>query len=226
MKALLDSFLVLTKQDRLCHCLFVTSDAYFMSWLRRLNVIQHASLLSIGDCSKSQAREYFEQHVRHVPDQLSSGIDFDECFEVFGGKLAHLQDYIAEYVGSGGITKRTILPFEHFFLFLPFSFASADDVFETIQQPQHRPIIFRLMLCSTFTSFIPCPRPPRRRRTRTRLNRKRILQTDSKSTPLFSSLLLQILHLFQRLRRRLIQQIVNPEELNSLRINYFTSSNC
>ena len=46
MKALLDSMLVLTKQDRLCHVIHATSDPFYQTWLRQLNVMQHCKVRS------------------------------------------------------------------------------------------------------------------------------------------------------------------------------------
>lgn len=44
MKCLLDSMLVLTKQDRLCHIIHATSDPFYQTWLRQLNVMQHCKV--------------------------------------------------------------------------------------------------------------------------------------------------------------------------------------
>ena len=44
MKSLLDSMLVLTKQDRLCHVIHSTSDPFYQTWLRQLNVMQHCKV--------------------------------------------------------------------------------------------------------------------------------------------------------------------------------------
>lgn len=44
MKILLDSMLVLTKQDRLCHVIHATSDPFYQTWLRQLNVMQHCKV--------------------------------------------------------------------------------------------------------------------------------------------------------------------------------------
>lgn len=46
MKCLLDSMLVLTKQDRLCHVIHSTSDPFYQTWLRQLNVMQHCKVCS------------------------------------------------------------------------------------------------------------------------------------------------------------------------------------
>ncbi|ORY88261.1 hypothetical protein BCR35DRAFT_276955 [Leucosporidium creatinivorum] len=103
MKTLLDSMLVLTKQDRLCHVIHATSDPFYMHWLRQMNVMQHANIISIGDCSKKEAEQYFEEVLApHVPDKLRSKIRFEELYDVFGGKLAHLADYTSEFINSDG----------------------------------------------------------------------------------------------------------------------------
>jgi len=47
MKALLDSMLVLTKQDRLCHVIHATSDPFYQTWLRQLNVMQHCKVRTV-----------------------------------------------------------------------------------------------------------------------------------------------------------------------------------
>ncbi|EGO01031.1 hypothetical protein SERLA73DRAFT_27658, partial [Serpula lacrymans var. lacrymans S7.3] len=58
MKCLLDSMLVLTKQDRLCHVIHATSDPFYQTWLRQLNVMQHCKIITIGDCSKAETRSF------------------------------------------------------------------------------------------------------------------------------------------------------------------------
>ena len=98
MKCLLDSMLVLTTQDRLCHVVHATSDPFYQNWLRQLNVVQHCKLVTIDDCSRSEARTYFlERILPRVPEALQPTLSFDVLYEAFGGKLAHWQDYVNEY---------------------------------------------------------------------------------------------------------------------------------
>lgn len=98
VKCLLDSMLVLAKQDRLCHVVHATSDPFYQNWLRQLNVVQHCKLVTIDDCSRSETRTYFLEHLLpRVPDALRPTLSFDVLYEAFGGKLTHLQDYINEY---------------------------------------------------------------------------------------------------------------------------------
>lgn len=107
MKTLLDAMLVLTKQDRLAHVVHATSDSFYMHWLRQMNVAQHANLISVGDCSKAEAYAFYKDVLlEHIPDKLKGGVTFDELYRVFGGKLAHLTDYITEYVNSEGTIDR------------------------------------------------------------------------------------------------------------------------
>ena len=40
--------LVLTKQDRLCHVIHATSDPFYQTWLRQLNVMQHCKVRKLG----------------------------------------------------------------------------------------------------------------------------------------------------------------------------------
>ncbi|ESK98018.1 hypothetical protein Moror_454 [Moniliophthora roreri MCA 2997] len=103
MNCLLSTFLVLTKQDRLCHVIHATSDPFYHTWLRQLNVMQHCKIITIGDCSKSETRAFFrERIIPTVPDDLRPGLSFERLYEAFGGKLVHWQDYVADYVNSNG----------------------------------------------------------------------------------------------------------------------------
>ncbi|KIJ63663.1 hypothetical protein HYDPIDRAFT_91975 [Hydnomerulius pinastri MD-312] len=103
MKCLLDSMLVLTKQDRLCHVIHATSDPFYQTWLRQLNVMQHCKIITVGDCSKGETRTfYFERMLPRVPETLRPALSFELLYEAFGGKLAHWQDYINDYVNAGG----------------------------------------------------------------------------------------------------------------------------
>jgi hypothetical protein len=103
MKALLDSMLVLTKQDRLCHVIHATSDPFYQTWLRQLNVMQHCKIVTIGDCSKAETRTFFDEKISpRVPERLRSGLEFERLYEAFGGRLVHIQDYVTDYVNSGG----------------------------------------------------------------------------------------------------------------------------
>lgn len=116
MKCLLDAMLVLTKQDRLCHVIHATSDPFYQTWLRQLNVMQHCKvratpdviyiayteiflqILTIGDYPKLDTRKYYRDHLLpSVPERLRSGLDFERLYDAFGGKLAHWQDYIQDY---------------------------------------------------------------------------------------------------------------------------------
>lgn len=78
-------------------------------WLRQYNTMQHATILSMGDVSKNEASKFFQEDLlHHIPDNLRSGIAFEEVYEVMGGKLAHLSDYVTEYVRSDGKITRNI----------------------------------------------------------------------------------------------------------------------
>ncbi|KAH9848678.1 hypothetical protein C2E23DRAFT_843130 [Lenzites betulinus] len=103
MKCLLDAMLVLTKQDRLCHVIHATSDPFYQTWLRQLNVMQHCKIITIGDYPKNETRKFFRERIlRSVPENLRGKLDFETLYDAFGGKLAHWQDYITDFVNSNG----------------------------------------------------------------------------------------------------------------------------
>ncbi|KAJ7792655.1 hypothetical protein B0H14DRAFT_2469919 [Mycena olivaceomarginata] len=103
MKCLLDSMLVLTKQDRLCHVIHATSDPFYQTWLRQLNVMQHCKILTVGDCSKAETRAFFNERILpRIPRRLCARLNFEQLYEAFGGKLAHWHDYCTDYVNSNG----------------------------------------------------------------------------------------------------------------------------
>lgn len=103
LKVFLDAMLVLTKQDRLCHAIFSTSDSFFQHFLRAMNVGHHAQLLTVGDCSKNEARAYFQDEVvPRIPENLRGKIDFEQVYAAFGGKLSHISDYVSAWVNKEG----------------------------------------------------------------------------------------------------------------------------
>lgn len=103
LKVFLDTLLVLTKQDRLCHVLLSTSDAFFQHFLRGMNVGHHAQIMTIGDCSKEETYAYFmDRLVETVPADLRDEVDFEELYAAFGGKLSHLSDYLSAWINLHG----------------------------------------------------------------------------------------------------------------------------
>lgn len=105
LKVFLDTLLVLTKQDRLCHVLFCTSDPFFQHFLRSMNVGHHSQIITIGDCSREETLSYFlDQMLRSVPTHLASKLtmSFEEIWDAFGGKLSHINDYVASWTQAEG----------------------------------------------------------------------------------------------------------------------------
>ncbi|XP_006455224.1 hypothetical protein AGABI2DRAFT_180378 [Agaricus bisporus var. bisporus H97] len=103
MKCLLDSMLVLTKQDRLCHVIHATSDPFYQTWLRQFNVIQHCKIITIGNCTKAETRAFFRDHlIPRVPERIRGRLEFEALYEAFGGKLAHWNDFISDFINSNG----------------------------------------------------------------------------------------------------------------------------
>lgn len=105
LKVILDTLLVLTKQDRLCHVVLSTSDPFFQHFLRSMNVGHHSHIISIGDCTEEESLSYIrEQILPTVPDELRSRLDVKGIYDAFGGKLSHIGDYISFWVNAGGDT--------------------------------------------------------------------------------------------------------------------------
>jgi len=74
-------------------------------WLRAWNTAQHCQILSIGDCNKAEAKSFVEKVLLpHVPEKMRGKYKFDELYEVFGGKLAHLSDYSMSILLSKNLT--------------------------------------------------------------------------------------------------------------------------
>lgn len=103
LKVFLDTLLVLTKQDRLCHVILATSDSFFQHFLRKMNVGHHSQILTIGDCSKEETLSYFlSTIVPSLPPGLQSALNFDALYDAFGGKLAHINDYVSAWTTHQG----------------------------------------------------------------------------------------------------------------------------
>lgn len=106
LKVFLDTLLVLTKQDRLCHVLLSTSDSFFQHFLRAMNVGHHSQILTIGDCTKEETKTYFdEQMLPTISEELRPKINFEEIWDAFGGKLSHINDYVASWNNADGDLK-------------------------------------------------------------------------------------------------------------------------
>lgn len=85
-------------EDRLLHVVLATSDSFFMQHLRQMNILQHCYLMTIGDPSYEEAKEFYRQQlIPIIPDHLASKIDFEDLYDYFGGKLTHLSDFVADW---------------------------------------------------------------------------------------------------------------------------------
>lgn len=103
LKVFLDTLLVLTKQDRLCHVIFSTSDSFFHHFLRKMNVGHHSQIITIGDSPKEETLSYFlEQVMPSLPPGLQSKLNFEDLYDAFGGKLAHINDYVSSWANNQG----------------------------------------------------------------------------------------------------------------------------
>ncbi|KAK5313967.1 hypothetical protein LTR70_007389 [Exophiala xenobiotica] len=103
LKVFLDTLLVLTKQDRLCHVLLSTSDSLFHHFLREMNFGYHAQLLTVGDCTSEDTHSYYtKQIVPSIPGNLAPHLEFEPIYHAFGGKLAHVNDYVDAWINADG----------------------------------------------------------------------------------------------------------------------------
>jgi hypothetical protein len=103
LKVFLDTLLVLTKQDRLCHVILATSDSFFQQFLRSMNVGHHSQLITIGDCTKEETWQFFQDEIiPTVPENLRPELNFEEIYDAFGGKLSHISDYMSVWVNKEG----------------------------------------------------------------------------------------------------------------------------
>ncbi|EAU83925.2 hypothetical protein CC1G_10330 [Coprinopsis cinerea okayama7 len=101
MQTILDSTLVLTKQDRLCHVVHATSDPFYQGWLSRVGVLWYCKMIAIGDLSKSEMRAYYNERVKPRLETLPPNVrrlDFETLWDAFGGKVAHWYDFVTDHV--------------------------------------------------------------------------------------------------------------------------------
>lgn len=131
LKVFLDTLLVLTKQDRLCHVLLSTSDPLFHHFLRKMNFGYHAQLLTIGNCTREETHSYFVERIMpSVSASLAPRLDFDPIYDAFGGRLAHINDYVDSWVNvDGKMTPYTSPIFIQAYTLLQFHLTRSD--FET-----------------------------------------------------------------------------------------------
>ena len=72
-----------------------------------VNVMQHCTVVTLGDFSEVEMRRFFEERVlRNVSGRDGHGIRgmvarkklvFERLWEAFGGKMVHWEDYITEF---------------------------------------------------------------------------------------------------------------------------------
>jgi len=54
--------------------------------------------ITIGDCTKSETKSYFRDHILpRVPERLRPTLRFEVLYDAFGGKLAHWHDFVTDY---------------------------------------------------------------------------------------------------------------------------------
>lgn len=67
-------------------------------------------MITVGDCSKAETRVFFvERMLPRLSPRLQANLDFEKLYDAFGGKLAHWQDFIADYSKYHLIEARTLL---------------------------------------------------------------------------------------------------------------------
>ncbi|KZO92411.1 hypothetical protein CALVIDRAFT_520472 [Calocera viscosa TUFC12733] len=104
LKTLIDGMVVLTKQERLCHVIHATSDSLYMAALIELNVASHAKFIHIGDADKETTMDYVRHRLlRPFPQYHQTEIlnNFDDIYDIIGGKLLHWEGGVREWVNEG-----------------------------------------------------------------------------------------------------------------------------
>ncbi|TIC06679.1 hypothetical protein E3Q16_00906 [Wallemia mellicola] len=98
LKIILDGLTVLTKQERLLHTIFCTSDSMFMHTLMSYNVLPHTQVFHLTDPSIESIKAYLKDHIllqvkqSHLHPHILD--NFDNLYGVLGGKFIHWKDYL------------------------------------------------------------------------------------------------------------------------------------
>ena len=67
-------------------------------------------MISIGDCSREETRAYFMERLLHdVPPRLCKKLEFEDLYRVFGGRLAHIVEYVSDFGELQSSTLSSIL---------------------------------------------------------------------------------------------------------------------
>lgn len=87
-----------------------------------MNVGHHVQLMTIGDCSKTETKDYFDRELLpKVPDELKPKVDFEQIYHAFGGKLSHINDYLQAWINKDGdLTPYTSATFTQSYTLLQF----------------------------------------------------------------------------------------------------------
>lgn len=73
--------------DRLCHVIHATSDPFYMYWLREMNVLAHCTIITVGDPSKEEAQQYFNENLIST---LKRKLDQQPVYDARQGKQGDL----------------------------------------------------------------------------------------------------------------------------------------
>ncbi|KAH8829122.1 hypothetical protein DL96DRAFT_1708279 [Flagelloscypha sp. PMI_526] len=95
MKSLLESFWLLSGQEKLCHVVCTASDPNFRAPLEATD----GQILTIPDCSREQMRLHFVYLLdTSIPSVFHQSLHFGVLFDAFGGRIAHWKGLLPDFM--------------------------------------------------------------------------------------------------------------------------------
>ena len=100
-----------TKQNPRCHIVLVSSDSFFLQWVKEHIQVGQFTPYVIGPLSKKEAERYWKEVI--IPDfydkvgRASDPPPFEDAYSVAGGIIMYLDDYAEEYIWNNKVSPAT-----------------------------------------------------------------------------------------------------------------------
>ncbi|RIA84276.1 hypothetical protein C1645_832497 [Glomus cerebriforme] len=101
-KLFLNWLVINTKQKKHFHAILTCSDSFFLNRIINQLNIPHVTPYIVGDLSKKEAEEYFEEYVLSKYECKELRNKFDHIRKITGTRMFIIERYVEEYMNSKG----------------------------------------------------------------------------------------------------------------------------
>ena len=109
LENLFEWFVAHTKQKQHFHVVLAASDSFFHLWVQKFIGSSRIKSYVIGNLTKQEAQQFWMSRAvtpLKLPEERASGL-FEDAYQVCGGNMFSLENYVAEYSRSKGQLRPT-----------------------------------------------------------------------------------------------------------------------